>query len=55
MEERLKSSSTLAVMRQLILWPIGKLEIAVTVVPARRANFQTIERTSAFIRAERWV
>jgi hypothetical protein len=55
MDEYLKRSPTLAVMRQLILWPIGKLEIAVTVVPARRTNFQTVERTSAFIRFERWI
>jgi hypothetical protein len=55
MDEHLKSSPTLAVMRQLTLWPIGEFEVSVTLVPDRRTHFDTVERTSAFIRGERWI
>jgi hypothetical protein len=55
MDEFLKRSPTMAVMRQLTLWPLGELEISVTLVPARQTKFETVERTRASIRGERWI
>jgi hypothetical protein len=55
MDENLKRCLTLAIMRRLTLWPVGEFEVSVTLVPDRRTHFDTVERTSAFIRGERWI